>query len=173
MHHRHGVGTAIAFGVVARLRLIAQTFLRRVCTTFHLRGFGRVRGGPYGMNAKQEEALQGSPRDSRQHVLFLLNSKGHRRGSHGPLGSQRARIPLDDDNYDKNNTRLYDPNIRHFCNAPPSGSASASNAANSTARKRDDDIIVLDALPFTVDLNDLCRSLFKSFSPGAFIISSG
>ena len=33
MYHRHGVGTTIAFGVVARLRLIAQKFLRRVCTT--------------------------------------------------------------------------------------------------------------------------------------------
>ena len=119
------------------------------------------------------------PRDSRQHVhaagsnLFLPNSKDHRRGSHGPPGSHRAPIPLDDDNLVKNNARLRDPNIRHFCNVPSSGSASASNATNSTARKRDDDIIVLDALPFTVDLNDLCRSLFKSFSPGAFIISSG
>ena len=47
MYHRHGVGTTIALGVVVRLRLIARTVLRRVCTTFHLRGFGRVLGGPY------------------------------------------------------------------------------------------------------------------------------
>ena len=50
MYHRHGAGMTIAFGVVARLSLIARTFLRRVCTNFYLRGFGRVRGDPYGGN---------------------------------------------------------------------------------------------------------------------------
>ena len=93
------------------------------------------------------------PRDSRQHVhaagsnLFLPNSKGHRRGSHGPPGSQRAPIPLDGDNHVKNNARLRDPNVRRFCNVRPSGSASTSNAVKSTSRKRDDDVIVLDDSP--------------------------
>ena len=93
------------------------------------------------------------PRDSCQHVhaagsnLFLPNSKGHRHGSHGPPGSQRAPIPLDGDNHVKNNARLRDPNLRRFCNVRPSGSTSTSNAVKSTSRKRDDDVIVLDDSP--------------------------
>ena len=92
-------------------------------------------------------------RHSRQHVhvsesnVLLPNSKGYRHGSHGPPGSQRAPIPLVGD---QNNERRHDPNIRHFCNAPPGGSTSASNAANSTTRKRDDDVIEIDSSPSTV-----------------------
>ena len=42
-HRRHGNRV----GVVARLRPIAEKFLRKFCTTFYLRGLERLRGRPY------------------------------------------------------------------------------------------------------------------------------
>ena len=58
-HRRHGNRV----GVVARLRPIAEKFLRKFCTTFYLRGLERLRGDPYVGNSNSLNSM-GSKRDS-------------------------------------------------------------------------------------------------------------